>query len=205
MNYITFEKQLKPFSVFSIQDIEKRFPGFDYRRLVEWQKKKYILKIRNGFYAFIPTIGGEHFLYNVANKICKPSYVSLESAMSYYGFIPEGVFTITSITTLNTARYQTPVGSFSYRSIHPKLFFGYKLEVFNGNKFAIAEPEKVILDFFYRKNVFSIEDIKAMRFNFSLIAELIDIEKLNSYLVVYDSKVLNTRIAIFKKLVYAEC
>jgi predicted transcriptional regulator of viral defense system len=124
--------------------------------------------------------------------------------MSYYGFIPEGVFTITSITTLNTARYQTPVGNFSYSSIHPKLFFGYKIEVINGIKFAIAEPEKVILDFFYRKNVLSIEDIKAMRFNFSMMAELIDIEKLNSYLITYDSKVLNTRIAIFKKLVYAK-
>jgi hypothetical protein len=76
--------------------------------------------------------------------------------------------------------------------------------VINGIKFAIAEPEKVILDFFYRKNVLSIEDIKAMRFNFSMMAELIDIEKLNSYLITYDSKVLNTRIAIFKKLVYAK-
>ena len=204
MNYITFEKRLKPFPVFSIRDIEKCFPGFDYRRLVEWQKKKYITKIRNGFYTLNPIIDGEPFLYNVANKIWKPSYVSLESAMSYYGFIPEGVFTITSITTLNTARYQTPVGNFSYSSIHPKLFFGYKIEVINGIKFAIAEPEKVILDFFYRKNVLSIEDIKAMRFNFSMMAELIDIEKLNSYLITYDSKVLNTRIAIFKKLVYAK-
>jgi predicted transcriptional regulator of viral defense system len=204
LNYITFEKHLKAFSVFSIQDIEKRFPGFDYRRLVEWQKKKYILKIRNGFYTFNSNKGGEPFLYYVANKIWKPSYVSLESALSYYGFIPEGVFTITSITTLNTARYQTIIGNFSYRSIHPKLFFGYKLEVINGIKFAIAEPEKVILDFFYRKNVHFMEDITAMRFNLSLMAELINMEKLDSYLKAYESKVLNSRVAMLKKLVYAE-
>jgi hypothetical protein len=36
------------------------------------------------------------------------------------------------------------------------------------------------------------------------MAELINMEKLDSYLKAYESKVLNSRVAMFKKLVYAE-
>ena len=149
MSYIEFEKAFKKYPVFSVIDVKKKFPDFDSRRLVEWQSKGYIFKIRRGYYCFEEREKGDNFLYVAANKIYSPSYISLESALAYYNFIPEGVFMTISITTKNTAGYDTFSGHFEYRHIKPVLFFGYKLVQERDYTIKIAEPEKVILDYFY--------------------------------------------------------
>lgn len=203
MNYLAFERAFRTFPVFSVKDIEKRFPDFDNRRLVEWQQKNYLLKVRRGYYCFEESHKGEHFMYFAANKIWKPSYVSLESGLAYYNFIPEGVFITTSITTRNTASYATPVGNFDYKSIKSVLFFGYKLIQEEEFTFKMAEPEKVILDFFYSNKLNSLEEIEAMRFNEVRIKELVDMNKLAQYQKVFKSKVLDKRIRLFKKVINA--
>ena len=112
MNYLLFKKALEQFPVFSIQDIQKQFNDFDSRRLVEWQEKGYIIKLRRGYYSFEEVEKGESFRYFSANKMYTPSYISMESALSYYNLIPEGVFTTVSLTTRNTTTFRTPLGSF---------------------------------------------------------------------------------------------
>ena len=107
MTYLTFKETLQAFPVFSIREIEKHFPGFDNRRLVEWQDKGYIQKLRNRYYRFMDREVDEAYLCYCANAIYAPSYVSLESALSIHGFIPEGVFQTTSCTTLKTNRFET--------------------------------------------------------------------------------------------------
>jgi predicted transcriptional regulator of viral defense system len=104
MNFLKFKFVMQQFPVFSVREIEKHFPRFDSRRLVEWQQKDYIQKLRNRYYRFTDYPLNEEGLFYCANTIYKPSYVSLESALSIYGFIPEGVFQITSCTTLKTSR-----------------------------------------------------------------------------------------------------
>ena len=52
MNYFVFRQKMKSFPIFSVQEIEKQFPDFDSRRLVEWQAKGYIQKLRNRYYCF---------------------------------------------------------------------------------------------------------------------------------------------------------
>jgi len=140
--YTEFRDEMKVFPNFSIREIEKHFPGFDSRRLVEWQQKGYIQKLRNRYYYFSDQKVEEPFLYYTANQLYHPSYVSLESALSRYGFIPEGVFQITSCTTLKTNSFNTPIGNFSYRHLKPSLFFGYQLKEWNDHRYAMAEPEK---------------------------------------------------------------
>ena len=46
VKYLEFYNALTPYSVFSVKDIQKRFPDFDKRRLVEWQQKGYLVKVR---------------------------------------------------------------------------------------------------------------------------------------------------------------
>jgi predicted transcriptional regulator of viral defense system len=203
MNYLEFEKSLKEFPVFSIKDIKKRFPDFDNRRLVEWQQKGYIQKIRREYYCFQDRIKDEQFLFYSANKIYSPSYVSMESALAFYNFIPEGVFMITSISTRNTSSYNTPVGDFSYNHVKPTLFFGYRLLQFDGLAIKIAEPEKVILDYLYLKKLDTEDDITAIRLNKFQIIELVDLDKLDKYLQIFDSKILHKRIIILKELINA--
>lgn len=203
MKYLGFEKALRLYSVFSIKDVEKCFPDFDNRRLVEWKEKGYILKVRRGYYCFTERKTGEHFLFFSANKIYSPSYVSMESALAYYNLIPEGVFMTTSVTTKNTASYDTPIGDFNYKHVKPILFFGYRLINENDIVFKIADPEKVILDFFYFNKLNTVEEIEEMRFNEILMKELIDFEKLGKYQRRFNSKILDKRIKLFNKVIHA--
>ena len=203
MNYYEFEKALYPFPVFSIKDIRKRFPGFDSRRLVEWQQKGYLKKIKRGYYCFREGQHGERFLQFVANKIYSPSYISFESALSYYNLIPESVFTFTSATTRNTASYETSVGNFSYKHIKPPLFFGYKLMRERDFVVKIAEPEKALHDFFYINKMNTLEEVKEMRFNEIVAKEIVSSDKLKKYQRIFKSKTLDKRIQLFIQVINA--
>jgi predicted transcriptional regulator of viral defense system len=203
MNYLEFEKSLKEFPIFSIRDIKKQYPNFDNRRLVEWQQKNYIQKIRREYYCFEERKKNENFLFFAANKIYSPSYVSLESALAFYNFIPEGVFLTTSITTRNTARYNTPVGDFLYSHFKAQLFFGYRLIQNESVAIKIAEPEKVVLDYLYLKKLNSENDITALRFNEIHIKDMVDFYKLENYQKIFNSKVLDKRIKLFRKIINA--
>ncbi|MGF1671893.1 MAG: hypothetical protein ACFCU6_15720 [Balneolaceae bacterium] len=205
MIYTEFRKKLKDFPSFSVREIEKYFPGFDSRRLVEWQEKGYIKKLRNRFYFFSDQEINESFLFYTANELYSPSYVSLESALSKYGFIPEGVFQITSCSTLKTNSFNTPIGSFTYRHLKPTLFFGYHLESWINHHYAIAEPEKAIIDYLYLHNeVNEVEDIKALRWNPVEIKELISTDKLKMYEEYIHSVALSNRINTLRNFLDAD-
>jgi len=203
MNYLEFEKSFKPYPVFSVKDIQKRYPGFDSRRLVEWQQKGYLVKVKRGYYCFRERSREEYLLYCAANKIYSPSYISFESALAWYNLIPEGVFITTSVTTKNTASYASAIGNFEYKHFKPILFFGYKLLKGKDCTFKIAEPEKVILDYFYINTLNNLEEIEEIRFNEIVAKELISFDKLQQYLRVFNSKELDKRIQIFINVINA--
>ncbi|MEX2367901.1 MAG: hypothetical protein WD510_00215 [Balneolaceae bacterium] len=199
MNYTEFREGMKAFPNFSIREIEKHFPGFDSRRLVEWQEKGYIQKLRNRFYYFSDQEVNEPFLYFTANELYRPSYVSLESALSRYGFIPEGVFQITSCTTLKTNSFNTPVGNFAYRHLKSSLFFGYQLEEWEDHRYAIAEPEKTLIDYLYlHSDIKDTDDLAALRWNAPEINNRISIDKLNRYETYINSPALSNRLSTLK-------
>ncbi|MBS8122307.1 type IV toxin-antitoxin system AbiEi family antitoxin domain-containing protein [Candidatus Vampirococcus lugosii] len=105
-------------------------------------------------------------LYFASNKIYQPSYISLESAFSYYGIIPEQVFTINGVSTKKTNYFKTDFGVFNYKKINPKLFFGYNIISLKENKVLIASLEKAILDYFYLyDNIKSTVDFEYLRWN----------------------------------------
>ena len=123
MNILKILDKFRKVPAFSLREVEQLYPGFERENLLNWQKKGYITRIRNNWYSVTGRIATEAHLYWVANKIYWPSYVSLETAFSYYGWIPEAVFTITSISTRKTQAFDTPVGHFRYSSVKPALFF----------------------------------------------------------------------------------
>src|SRR5579864_6761878 len=102
MRYLDLKNQLNDFIVFSLKDIRKLDSSFYNRRLSEWRRKGYIKMVRRGYYIFSDLKLSEDVLFLIANRIYSPSYVSLESALSYYGLIPEGVLSITSVSTRKT-------------------------------------------------------------------------------------------------------
>lgn len=112
-------------------------------------KKGILEQVKKGLYIVGPAISKikpEPFL--IANHILGPSYISLESALSYHGLIPERVYTITSVTTKATRKYITPLGTFTYIKL-PLPFYSYgirSMEIAPQQRIMIASPEKAILD-----------------------------------------------------------
>jgi len=116
-----------------------------------WLKEGNLVQLKRGLYLLnIPGVKRPSDFY-LANRIVFPSYVSMESALSYYGLIPEAVYTTVSITTKKTNRFNNEVGNFVYHHIKNKLFRGYKKLEVNEFSVNIACPEKSVLDYLYLK------------------------------------------------------
>ncbi|PQA56336.1 type IV toxin-antitoxin system AbiEi family antitoxin domain-containing protein [Siphonobacter curvatus] len=84
----------------------------------------------------------------LANHMLGPSYVSFDSALSYYGLIPEWVFEVSSATTKASRSFNTPTGAFSFtRMPLPYYSFGIRQVELGKNQHAlIASPEKALFD-----------------------------------------------------------
>jgi len=203
MRFLEFKSHFDPFLVFSIQDIRKWDPDFDTRRLVEWQEKGYIQKVVNRWYVFSKTLRQEELL-TISNRIYSPSYISLEWAMSHYRLIPEGVYTITAITTLKTQDFNTGIGAFSYRHVKPALMFGYRLVRFENIFYKMAEPEKLLLDYLYLNPSDKVlEDLEGLRLNVTELNTLLHRKKLENYLAMFNNKALNKRVNILTEQLLA--
>jgi predicted transcriptional regulator of viral defense system len=202
VRFLDFKDHFEAFRVFSVQDIRKWDAGFDTRRLVEWQKKNYIKRIVNRWYLFADTQLDENFLYLAANRIYSHSYVSFESALAYYRLIPEGVYTITSATTLKTHQFTTSLGTFSYRHLKPELMFGYRLLEVGGCHYKMAQPEKLILGYLYLNSTLkSIEDFDSLRLNQVELQAILKEDRLMEYLALFENKALEKRVAALLNVV----
>jgi len=202
MRYNQLKEKLNNFVLFSLQDIRKQEPSFDRRRLNEWQAKGYIKKVRRGFYVFTDLDLDEESLFLIANRIYEPSYVSLETALSFYNLIPEGVYSITSVSTIKTASFGSSVGHFNYRKIKPELFFGYSLKAYQGHHYKIAEAEKAVLDYLYlHPEMSDSPNFSEWRLNRAEFLSLADMSKLSKYLSLFNSKALDKRVGRFLKFI----
>lgn len=203
MQFIEFQKQFLPHLIFSLLDIQKVYPNFSYRQLDRWEKKGYLLKIKQGYYTLSGKDLNRNFLYYVANRIYSPSYISLEMALSFYNLIPEEVFQITSVSTKKTNNFNTPLGNFNYRHIKPSIYFGYKLlDYEKKHNVIIAEPEKALLDYLYLNTQLRLDDdFKEIRINRTEFVDQINLEKFNTYLDAFENKSLVKRTKIFLNVI----
>ncbi|MEI8206604.1 MAG: hypothetical protein WCG03_06980 [Kiritimatiellales bacterium] len=76
-----------------------------------------------------------------------PSYISYETALSYYGLIPEAVYEITSATLKRSAEFQNIFGRFHYRRVPESVYpVGIERVTESGLPFLIASPTKAVCD-----------------------------------------------------------
>jgi predicted transcriptional regulator of viral defense system len=194
MKYVEIQNKLRSLGVFTLNDIRILNNEFRAPTLNDWLNNGWIKRIRRFWYAdssFNPQ-GNDYFF--IANKIYSPSYISLESVLSYYGFIPETAMQITSISTRKTNLFDTQLGVFSYKSIKNELYFGYEIFENDGRPVSIATPEKAILDYLYlHSEIKNVEDFEELRFNKEAISSRVDQQKVNTYLNQFDSVELKTR------------
>jgi predicted transcriptional regulator of viral defense system len=126
----------------------KADPNDIRRQISRWVKAGKLYQLRRGLYALAPPyqkIKPHPFV--VANQLVRGSYVSGQSALAHHGLIPEYTPVTTSVSAKRPARWQTPLGDFTFRHIKPSLLRGYKLnELGGGQKAFVASPAKALLD-----------------------------------------------------------
>ncbi len=116
-------------------------------QLNRWTKSGKLYQLRRGLYALAPPyqkVKPHPFL--IANRLQKGSYVSCQSALSFYGLIPEVVFTTVSVTTGRSNQRETMMGRFSFLHIKQANFRGYHMVNLGGQQALVATPEKALLD-----------------------------------------------------------
>ena len=122
-----------------------------HHQLSRWRQAGKIYQLRRGLYCLAPPfqkVNPRPFL--VANRLLPGSYVSLQSALAYYGMIPEYVPVTTGITTSRPAQWETPLGVFDFRHIQVDFFDGYRFVDLGENQRAfIATSEKALLELVY--------------------------------------------------------
>jgi len=122
-----------------------RDPNDVRRQLSRWVSAGQIRQLRRGLYLLAQPyqkVAPHPFL--VANALMPGSYVSGQSALAFYGLIPEYVARTTSVTTTRPELWD---GGYQFRHIAASLFFGYKLVQLSQDQQAfVATPEKALLD-----------------------------------------------------------
>lgn len=191
MRFIEFKNRfggLLP--VFRKTDLAKNeIKIFDYQ-LTIWRKKGYLKKLRNGFYLFSDSKVPSEY---IANFIYAPSYISMETALFYYGILTDVPRSITSVATLKSNKFTNEMGNFIYRKIKKEAFTGYKIVKYEQYAVKIADREKALADYFYLnlKNIKKNQDFfDELRFTEDILAKEIKWGSLKKHVKLFDNKKL---------------
>lgn len=163
-----------------------------------------ILRLKRGVYIFAEEYRRKKLnLFEIADLLYHPSYVSLESALSYYGAIPEAVYAVTCISTNRKKSIQTAVSRFDYFSLPPRCFYSGVSRISTDAKggFLMASLEKAILDYLrvYKKSWASVKDlVEDLRFDEKLLEKL-DLNNLILLKDLYKNRRINRFVEVIIK------
>ena len=148
------------------------------RQLSRWVSAGKLKQLRRGLYTLTSPyrqISPHPFL--IANFLMPGSYVSTQSALAYYGLIPEYVAQTWSITTARPAQWGR---EFHFQHIAMPLFFGYqRVDLPQEQSAFVATPEKAILDLAHlTPHADNIDYLRQLRLQ---NLERLDIERLHEF------------------------
>ena len=146
--------------------------------------------------------------YLLAGSIYGPSYISFEFALSYYGMIPEAVYTITCATyeKKKKKKYINDFGTFTYRDIPAKAFpYGISLLKEGEYYYRIAEIEKALCDQLYKLSpVSNINELRNLLIEDLRIEEedlkKLNIEKIHQYLELYNNTNIKKLYSLLRRI-----
>lgn len=134
-------------------EIKHLLPGSSHSRygvVKRALQKGDLIHLRRGLYCLGKQYRSHPLdLFLLAQKIYGPSYISLESALSFHGWIPEAVPTITSATSKRSRSFETPVGLFTYSTISCEPFFEGVSSENDKGQILMARPWKALADYIY--------------------------------------------------------
>lgn len=147
MNNLNAIQKLEEFKkdYYTIKDLQSIFnvPINSLRvQLSRWCKQGVFIRLSKGIYA---PYNAKIEVDKIANQIYYPSYLSFESALSYYGILSQIPYTLTFATQKKSKKIVLKDSQIEYTQLANRLFFGYELE----NGIYLATPEKALMDMIY--------------------------------------------------------
>lgn len=150
MKLLELQQKLSPLKCFTPREV-KLYTGLSDTSasmlLSRYVKKGILEKLRNGYYIF--KAGAKPSLWLIANKVYAPSYISFETALSFYGMIPETVYSTISATPKTTRTFWALSRELVYHKIKQDYYTGYKATKVGEDIIMMAEPEKALTDYLY--------------------------------------------------------
>lgn len=166
------------------------------KKVVWLEKNGYIIRLKRGLYVVNPEYTGKRLSNElIANHLYAPSYVSMSTALRYYGLIPEAVYVNQSMTVKHSRSFQTPIGNYDYKCISREAFaVGVRTEHVADYAFLIASPEKALCDLIANSSKVNLRYMKDVE-NYLENDIRMDMEEF----MKFDSRVLEEYIKVGKK------
>ncbi len=190
---------LKQFGIVPISSAVLKSVLVDYKsvntKIHALEKQGELIRLKKGLYVVSPKVAGRELsLELIANHLYGPSYVSMQSALRYYGLIPERVYTVRSMTTKHSREFKNEVGVFSYREVADDYFAVGVTQAKTAVPFLIATPEKALCDTIIHTPGLTLRSIRAIEEY--LTGDLrFDMDRL----FALDTSVLRACVAVGKK------
>jgi len=112
-----------------------------------------IVRIRRGLYMLCPPYQKQKpNPFALAQHLYGPSYIGLESALAFHGWIPEAVYTVASVSLNRSRTFETPVGRFDFVRVPQRCFYAgvERIKSGTGNEpVLVAHPIKALADLVY--------------------------------------------------------
>ncbi len=125
--------------------VKDQFRGLSDRRgkIARLLASGELVCLRRGLY----TRHSSYHPFCFAASMYGPSYVSYESALSYYGLIPEAVYAITSATLKRPATFENGFGNYVYHRVPREVYaIGIVLHDQFETPVLMASPSKALCD-----------------------------------------------------------
>lgn len=113
-----------------------------YKTAQKLLRKKILNRLTKGVYFFTSNPPNE---FEIANSLYFPSYISLESALNFYGILIQAPYQIISVTPKRPKEIKVNKREYIYLHLSPKYFWGYQ----RIDNFTIAQSEKAVIDEIY--------------------------------------------------------
>ena len=135
------------------------------QKIIELEKQGVIIRLKRGMYVVSPQITKKTVSTElIANHLYGPSYVSMESALRFYGLIPERVFNTTSMTLKRSRTFKNQFGQFNYILCPAKYYsIGISQIIQEDYAFLIASPEKALCDLIVYTPKLQLRSIKSLQ------------------------------------------
>jgi predicted transcriptional regulator of viral defense system len=161
------QKKVRTFTTHDFENIFRTTPTKTKSLLETQTTQGLLIRLKRGVYALKTDLPSWE---EIANSLYRPSYISFEYALAYWGIMPEMPYSVTSATTKPTRKFTANNISFAYYSIKEEAYTGYasinvvrrislkskEVHLFETaqtgssmGSFLIAEPEKALVDYLY--------------------------------------------------------